>query len=160
MSMKKKPYAGANPFRGFVDVMSEMNRAQSSWMQRGRSTSAQSSRSAADPYVPPADIFAMGDDLVVRCEVAGVRKEDVNISVANGVLTIWGSRDNDLDDDQIVYYARERLYGQFRRTMLLPDGIDMDDISASTRNGLLEIRVHGGAASKPRTVPIVDEDDD
>lgn len=156
----KTPKSRHNPFRGFIDVMSEMNRAQSQWMLRGKGEPAQGGRSYAGAYVPPADIFALGDDLVVRCEVPGVRREDVTAAVANGVLTISGHRDSELDPEKVVYYCRERVYGTFRRSMLLPEGVDQDDIQATVRNGLLEITVKGGAAGKPHNIDIVDENED
>lgn len=155
----KAPKTRQNPFRGFLDVMSEMNRAQEEWMARGH-PSGGGSRSHAAAYVPPADIFALGDDLIVRCEIAGVRSEDVSVTVASNVLTISGHRESELDEDKVLYYTRERVYGEFRRAMLLPDGVDQSDINASVRNGLLEIRVAGGAAARPQAISVVDQNDE
>lgn len=157
--MAKTPKSGNNPFRGFLDVMSEANRAQEQWMTRGGSDS-HGGRSHAGAYVPPADIFALGSDLIVRCELPGVQRSDVSLTVASNVLTISGFRNSELDEDQVLYYTRERVYGEFRRAMLLPDGVDQSNINATVRNGLLEIRVSGGAAAKPHTINIVDENDD
>lgn len=154
----KIPKSRHNPFRGFLDVMSEMNRAQEQWMTRGKVSG--SGRTHAGAYVPPADIFAMGNDLIVRCEVAGVKSEDVSVTVASNVLTISGRRDSEINDDEVLYYTRERVYGEFRRAMILPDGVDESDINATVRNGLLEIRVAGGAAAKPHAIHVVDENED
>lgn len=154
----KEPKPGHNPFRGFVDLMSEMNRAQAQWMLRGKSAAGQAV-SGAGAYVPPTDIFAVGKDLVVRCEVPGVRKDEVSVSVSNGMLTISGYRDSELDEGQVTYYTRERVYGAFRRSMLLPEGVDESDVEAAFRNGLLEITVHGGAAARPKQINIAGEDD-
>ena len=156
----KEPKPGHNPFRGFVDLMSEMNRAQAQWMLRGKGGAAAPAASGAHAYVPPADIFAIGKDLVVRCEVPGVRKEEVSVSVSNGLLTISGYRDSELDESKVIYYTRERVYGTFRRSMLLPEGVEDSDVEAVFRNGLLEITVHGGAATKPKQISIAGEDDD
>lgn len=157
MANKPKKTPRPNPFRGFLDVMSEMNRAQEEWMNRGHVSGGGRSHAAA--YVPPADIFAQGDDLFVRCEVAGVRSDDVSVTVASNVLTISGHRHSELDEDEVLYYSRERVYGEFRRAMIVPDGVDQSDITATVRNGLLEIRVAGGAAAKPQTIHIVDQND-
>ncbi|MES1934984.1 Hsp20/alpha crystallin family protein [Salinisphaera hydrothermalis] len=154
----KVPKSGHNPFRGFLDVMSEMSRAQEEWMTRGKVSGRGRSHAAA--YVPPADIFALGDDLIVRCEVAGVKSEDVSVTVASNVLTISGRRDSELNENEVLYYTRERVYGEFRRSMILPDGVDQSDINATVRNGLLEIRVAGGAAAKPQSINVVDENED
>lgn len=155
----KVPKSKHNPFRGFLDVMSEMNRAQEEWMTRGHSGSG-GGRSHAAAYVPPADIYAIHNDLYVRCELAGVRREDVSVTVASNVLTISGERHSELNDDEVLYYTRERVYGAFRRSMILPDGVDQSDITASVRNGLLELRVAGGAAAKPQSIEIIDENED
>ena len=159
----KNPKSRHNPFRGFLDVMSETNRARSQWLTRtgeGGSGESDGGRSQAAAYVPPADIFATGNDLIVRCEVPGVRHADVSVTVSSGMLTISGYRDSELsNDNDVVYYTRERVYGAFRRSMLLPEGVEQDAIHAVVRNGLLEIRVSGGAAAKPQTINIVDESD-
>lgn len=148
-----------NPFRGFLDIMSEMNRAQEEWFNRGKSSGG-GERTLAAAYVPLADIFAIGNDLFVRCELAGVRLEDVSLAVTNNVLTISGERDSELEDKEVLYYTRERVYGEFRRAMILPDGVEQSDITASVRNGLLEIHVAGGAAAKPQNISITDHNDD
>ena len=79
-------------------------------------------RTHATAWIPTADIFAKGEDLVIRCELAGVEQEDVEVSLSGGVLTIDGERKGEPED--VSYYARERYYGHFRRSMNLPEGID------------------------------------
>ena len=129
-----------NPFRGLVDTMSEMARmreyAEGGGMEDQR-------RTHATAWVPTTDIFARDDDLVVRCELAGVARGDVEISLSGGVLTIHGERKGEPEASE--YYTRERYYGHFRRSMSLPEGISGDDISADFEDGLLEITVKGGA---------------
>ncbi|NNC23132.1 Hsp20/alpha crystallin family protein [Salinisphaera sp. USBA-960] len=151
------------PFRGFMDFMSEMNRAQTQFMLQhsGGDASAANSGAAAHShaYIPLADIFAQGNDLVIRCEVPGVRQDDIHLAVTNGVLTISGERHSELDEDHVAYYARERSYGDFRRDMMLPDGVKSNDVTAHTHNGLLEIVIAGGAASKTNDISITAKGD-
>jgi HSP20 family protein len=130
-----------NPFRGVMDTMSEMARMRE--YAEGSGGQEDQRRTHATAWVPTTDIFAVGDDLVIRCELAGVGPDDVEISLSEGALTIDGERTGAPETDD--YYARERYYGHFRRRMKLPEGIDGDDISASFENGLLEITVKGGA---------------
>lgn len=160
MSEKSKTavQVGRNPFRGFVDMMSEMNRVQTQWMLHGKGGHG-GEHSLASAYAPPVDIFAQGRDLVVRCELPGIKRDAVSVTVSNGLLTISGFRDSELDDRNVVFYTRERVYGAFRRNMVLPAGVDQDDIQASLKNGLLEVLVRGGAAAKPKNINIVEEDD-
>ncbi|HET7315191.1 Hsp20/alpha crystallin family protein [Salinisphaera sp.] len=147
-----------NPFRGFIDIMTETNRAREQWLTRATGDTAKGGRALATAYVPPTDIYALEGDLVVRIEVPGVRREDVSLTVSGGMLTVSGYRDSELDDN-VVYYTRERVYGTFRRSMLLPEGVQDSDVKASFCNGLLEIHVKGGAAARPRNIAIADDDD-
>lgn len=157
--MARTPKSRQNRFRGFLDMMSEMNRVQEQWMLHSNPPEDQQGRSEATAYVPPSDIFALGDDLIVRCEIPGVKYEDVSVSVASGVLTISGYRNSELDESQVVYYARERVYGAFRRSMMLPEGIDERHVAAKVRNGLLEITIQGAAATRHHSVPIEPDED-
>lgn len=156
--MAKTPKSRQNPFRGFLDMMSEMNRVQEQWMLNGRAQEDKQGRSEASAYVPPADIFALNEDVIIRCEIPGVRHEDVSVTVSSGVLTISGHRDSELDNANVVYYARERVYGAFRRSMILPEGVDEQHVVAKIRNGLLEITVHGAAAARHYNVQIEDQE--
>lgn len=130
-----------NPFRGLVDTMSEMARMRD-YAEGGGPGPEDQRRTHATAWVPTTDIFAMGDDLVMRCELAGVRREDVEISLSDGALIIDGERKGEPETTE--YYARERYYGRFRRRIKLPEGIDRSKIDASFENGLLEVTVRGG----------------
>ncbi len=129
-----------NPFRGLVDTMSEMARMRE--YAEGSGGQEDQRRTHATAWVPTTDIFAEGDDLKIRCELAGVGQEDVEISFFDGALTIEGERTG--APETTDFYARERYYGRFRRRLKLPQGIDKGAISASFENGLLEITVKGG----------------
>lgn len=144
---KRTQQQGQNPFRGFLDVMSEMNRMQHHWMLKDKPEMI-GDRTHATAWVPHADIFAVHGDLVIRCELAGMGSQEVDVTVSSGVLTISGERKNDLDESQVSFYTRERVYGAFRRSMILPEGVTQDDIVASMQNGLLEVTVKGGASSR------------
>ena len=128
-----------NPFRGIVDHMSEMARMREYAEGGGQE---EGPRTHATAWVPTTDIFAMDDDLMIRCELAGVEREDVEISLSGGALTIDGERKG--EPEATEYYARERYYGHFRRRIKLPEGVDGSKVSASFENGLLEVTVRGG----------------
>jgi HSP20 family protein len=130
-----------NPFRGLMDHMSEMTRMRE--YAEGGGGAEDQRRTHATAWIPTADIFAKGQDLVIRCELAGVEREDVEVSLAGGVLTIDGERKGEPED--VSYYSRERYYGRFRRTMTLPEGVEGDRITADFENGLLEVTVKGAA---------------
>ena len=129
-----------NPFRGIVDTMSEMSRMRE--YAEGGGGQEEGRRTHATAWVPTTDIFARGEDLLIRCELAGVRREDVEISLYGGALIIDGERKGEPETSE--YYARERYYGHFRRRIKLPEDIDRSRISASFEDGLLEVTVKGG----------------
>jgi HSP20 family protein len=145
----------SNPFRGFVDVMSEMNRMREVGRGGYEPGYEDRERTQASAWVPNADVFARGEDLVTKLELAGVEREDIDITLHDNTLTVSGEHESDLDDD-VSFYVHERFYGAFRRSMTLPAGIDASKIDASD-NGLLEITVKEGAAAKSKRIEIGDK---
>ena len=140
------------PFRGLFDAVAELNRMREFWTA---GVEARESRTHATAWIPTMDIFASGEDLVIRCELAGIGRDDVAISFEHGALTIDGERTGAPDEEGTIYYVRERHYGAFRRTINLPEGIDKGDIAASLGDGLLEVRVASGAArQEPERIEI------
>jgi HSP20 family protein len=133
-----------NPFRGLVDHMSEMSRMRE-YFEAGGQGQADQRRTHATAWVPTTDIFATGDDLVVRCELPGVSQDDIEITLPDGVLSISGERRSGLNEEDLTYYTRERSFGHFRRSISLPGGIDASKVSAAFEDGLLEITIQGGA---------------
>ena len=133
--------ARRNPFRGLMDHMSEMSRMRE-YIESGHEDQR---RTHATAWIPTTDIFARGDDLVIRCELAGVERDDIDITLSNGVLTISGERRSGLNEEELTYYTRERSFGYFRRSISLPDGIDGSRVNATFEEGLLEISIQGGA---------------
>ena len=147
-----------NPFHGVVDAISEWNRMRELGSGRiGPETGHEARRRThATAWVPSTDIFARGEDLVIRVSLSGVYPEDVEITFSNGVLTVSGERRSELDEGEVTFYVRERYYGALRRSVTLPAGVDEDDISADFENGLVAITVRGGAAAAepPRRIEI------
>jgi len=135
--------------------MSEMSRMRE--YAEGGAQEAQR-RTHATAWVPTTDITAEGNDLVIRCELAGVEREDIDIELIGDTLTISGERRSELSKE-VHFYTRERSFGHFRRSMNLPEGIDDDDVSASFKDGMLQVTVRGAAAAAPEPRRIVIEDE-
>ena len=134
--------------------MSEMSRMRE-YFETGQE---ERRRTHATAWVPTTDIFAEGDDLVIRCELAGVHREDIDIELTGDTLTISGERRSELSKE-VHFYTRERSFGHFRRSMNLPEGIDDDEVSASFKDGMLQVTVRGAAAAAPEPRRIVIEDE-
>jgi HSP20 family protein len=133
-------------FHGLFDTVAELNRMREFW--RAGIDAPQESRTHSTAWIPKMDIFAQGDDLVMRCELAGVARDEVDISLERNALTIFGERTGAPDVEDTGYYVRERQYGSFRRTINLPEGTERSSITAHLENGLLEITVVGGCAAR------------
>jgi HSP20 family protein len=131
-------------FHGLFDTVAEMGRMREFW--RAGVDPPQESRTHATAWIPRMDIFAADDDLVIRCELSGVTRDDVDLTLDHDALTIFGERTGAPDESDTTFYVRERHYGEFRRTVNLPEGTDRSSITASLEDGLLEIVVAGGAA--------------
>jgi HSP20 family protein len=139
------PAQKRRPFRELFDHFAEMQRMREYARHPGDAGGEPPSHETA--WVPTTDIFAHDDDLVIRCELAGVEPDDVEISLSRGVLLIWGERDPRPDQlGDVSYYVRERRFGAFRRSITLPERVTKDRLRASLENGLLEVIVTGGAA--------------
>jgi HSP20 family protein len=136
------PDKSQNPFSGVTDLFSELTRMREIGVRGSEHAREDRQRTHANAWVPPTDIVAQGEDLLLRVELAGVAPEDVHLSFSQGVLTVSGSRLTELeDDDPANFYVRERFYGEFRRSFTLPEGTVASSISAEFADGLVEVRV-------------------
>ncbi len=90
-------------------------------------------------YLVPMEVFERDGQTVVRLEVPGVETEDIDISLADGVLTIKGEKRHEEEIKEESYYHSERSYGSFHRTLSVPRGIDESKISATYDAGVLEV---------------------
>lgn len=101
---------------------------------------------------PALDVYQEGDEIVVEAEIPGVRKADLEIEVANSLLTIRGHRDRmeELKDEQ--FYRCERTYGSFSRSVDLPSDVDTTRAHAGLTDGVLSVRLPVTEEAKHKTV--------
>lgn len=119
-------------------------------MGGGAGTGTQEQRA----WTPSLDVHQEGDTMVICAEVAGIDPDQVDISVEDDVLTISGSREDHNEVEEGQWIRRERHWGQFRRSVSLPPGVDPEQIQASARNGLIEVRVPRPAQVGAHRVPL------
>ena len=107
-------------------------------------------------WSPGIDVFEKDNRLVTRLDLPGVKKENLKVEVADGMLTISGERKNETEEKTDSYYRREREYGNFYRTVPLPDGVKFEEVKATFADGVLEVSVPLPAKVEPkaRTVEI------
>jgi len=90
---------------------------------------------------PEIEAFQRGDKFVIRADVPGLNKDDIKVEVLDNVLCISGERRSETERNEGDYYARERSYGSFCRTVALPTGAKTESASASFDKGVLQIEV-------------------
>ncbi len=105
-------------------------------------------------WVPPVDVAETQEKILVRVEVPGMKQEDIQIEFENGLLTLKGERKLVKEDNGLTYHRVERAYGNFNRTFTLPRTVDPEKISASYRDGVLEIEVPKKEEAKPKQIKI------
>ena len=92
-------------------------------------------------WAPKVDVVTKDNKLVTRVDLPGVKREDVNVEMTDGMLTLSGERNKDTKEEKDNYFREEREYGSFCRTVPLPKGVKADDVKATFTNGVLEVTV-------------------
>ena len=108
----------------------------------------------ANRWMPRVDVFDQENALMVRSEVPGIDPESIEITVEGGTLSIKGERSFETEDTKANYHRKEIFEGSFERTILLPEGIDPEGVTASSKNGVLEISIPKKAEILPRKVSV------
>ncbi|HUF54096.1 MAG TPA: Hsp20/alpha crystallin family protein [Dehalococcoidia bacterium] len=102
----------------------------------------------------PVDIAENDSDIVVKAVLPGVKADDVEITVSEGVLTIRGESRTEETTDKENYHRREIRYGAFARSMPLPARVDQDQADAEFKDGLLTVRLPKAEDARPRSIKV------
>ncbi len=103
---------------------------------------------------PAVDVFEEGDDVVVKAEVPGAKKDEIEVNLNGSMLTISGTKERSDEVKEENYYRCERSYGGFARTVELPAEVQHDKARASFKDGVLEIRLPRTAEAKKKSVKV------
>jgi HSP20 family protein len=105
-------------------------------------------------WVPAVDLYEDKDNLVVRAEVPGMKKEDIEISLHDGYLTLSGERKQEQKYESAEAYRSERFLGRFQRTINLPCQVDADKIKATYTDGVLTVTLPKAEEAKPKQIQV------
>jgi HSP20 family protein len=105
-------------------------------------------------FTPAADVKEDTDAYIVQVEVPGIAQDSINITLQENVLTIRGEKAAKQDNTEGQFRRVERAYGLFARSLSLPRGIDSNGVTASLRDGVLEVRLPKQEEAKPRQINI------
>jgi HSP20 family protein len=137
-----------DPFRELEDVSNRLNRMFN--LTRG---DAREALTSAD-WVPAVDIVETPEEYLLKVECPEVKKDELKVSVENGVLNIQGERKREEEEKDKKFHRVERYYGSFMRSFALPENVDDTKVSADFKEGLLNVHVPKSEKSKPRAIDI------
>jgi HSP20 family protein len=138
-----------DPFREFAQLQDRINRVFNDTYRpdEGLMTSG--------AWVPPVDIYQNGDhEVVIKAELPDLTREDIDITVDNGTLTLKGEKKLSQEVKEEQFHRIERRYGTFSRSFSLPQTVDTGKVAAEYKNGVLTIRLPMREEAKPRSVKI------
>lgn len=127
--------------------MDEFLREYSPFITRAR-------RDDKNAWTPTANISETSKEYLIKAELPEVKKEDVKITLTDGVITISGERKQEKEEKDSNEIRIESFYGTFSRSFSLPDNVDTKGIRAETKDGVLRVHVPKMEAAKPKTIAI------
>ena len=137
------------PLREFAVMQDRLNRLFGNVYLRDEDTGFRGT------WVPPVDIFETDKhDLVLRAELPGMTREDIEVTVENGTIVIKGEKKFDPEVKEEHYRRIERTYGAFQRSFTLPNTVDATKVAAEYKNGVLTITLPFKEEAKPRTINV------
>jgi HSP20 family protein len=105
-------------------------------------------------WTPALDIFEDKDNLVVRAEVPGMKKEEIEISLHDGTLSISGERKGESRNETSEVYRSERYFGRFQRSVSLPAPVNADKVKAQYKDGILTVTLPKTEEAKPKQIDV------
>jgi HSP20 family protein len=104
--------------------------------------------------VPSVDIVDKDDELVVRAELPGVDRDNLDVTVVDRTLTIRGTQREEKEEKKKDFYRKEIRSGEFSRSVLLPADVDADKAGASYKDGVIELHLPKATESRRRKIPL------
>jgi HSP20 family protein len=111
-------------------------------------------RESLGNWCPPVDIYEDKDEVVLKAELPGMKKEEIDVRVENNILTLHGQRKREKEEKEDGYFRSERAYGTFSRSFTLPTTVDVKKISASYKDGILAVQLPKLEETKPKQIDV------
>ncbi len=109
---------------------------------------------ATGSWAPPLDLHEDEDRITVRLELAGVKKEDFDVSLTDDVLTISGERKSEEDRREGESFRSERVFGSFSRSVTLPSPVKAGEVNAAYEDGILTVTLPKAEEARPRKIEV------
>jgi len=137
------------PFESLNRIQSRINDLFDETFGRPRLT-----QPATNLWYPAVDILESKDAYLIRAELPGMKKDDFNVEIKDGTLTLSGERKFEEPANGVEYHRVERVSGRFTRSFYLPQTVKQDGIKAVYRDGILEIHVPKADEARPRQISV------
>lgn len=140
-----------DPFNEMERIQGEMNRLFNTSLMRGgdRDTGLQEG-----VWSPAIDIHDSKDNILVKADIPGLKKEDIEVTVQGDALIIKGQKSREKETKDKDYIRTERFYGAFHRAIRLPAEIQADKVEASYKNGVLELVLPKSEKARPKQIKL------
>jgi HSP20 family protein len=136
-------------FGGLTDLRDEIDRL----FEAPLSDLAQTSRLLSG-WTPPLDVYEDKDNIYVKVELPGMKKEDIDLSLHDGSLSISGERQSEGRYEDAEMYRAERFFGRFQRTVSLPTPVATEKVKAQYKEGILTITLPKTEEAKPKHIDV------
>lgn len=140
---------GMDLFDNLEDIQREMNRLFDFRLNRPGKSGV-----SATEWMPAVDVVDEKDQIRVKADLPGLKKEEIGVSVDNGILTIKGEKKEEKETKEKEYIRSERYYGAFHRSFTLPVGVDAQKVNAGYKDGVLEITLPKKEDAKSKQIKV------
>ena len=145
-----------SPFRTMQRMADEMDRMFDDFGFGRRWLRPSSRETGAELWAPEVEVFQKNNELTIRADLPGLKREDVTVDITDNDITIQGERKHEKEEEREGYYRSERGYGSFCRVIPLPEGAISEQAKANFKDGVLEITMPAPPASKGRRLEIAE----
>ena len=141
-----------NPFKEMEEAQNRLTRFFG--LSPERETNGGRELMTVAEWAPSVDISEDDKEWLVKADLPEVKKEDVKVTVENGVLTVTGERKFEKEEKTKKYHRIENSYGNFFRSFTLPDGAEGSKVNAEFKDGVLKVHLPKGEKAKPKSIEV------
>jgi HSP20 family protein len=143
-----------DPFRELEEMGERFSRILPTVGRMGRVPEAGREAMTVPDWAPMVDIVETKDEYLIKAELPEVKREDVKVSVENGVLTLRGERKMEKEEKDKKVHRIERYYGSFLRTFTVPEEVEEAKVKAEFKDGLLYVHLPKTERAKPKAIEV------
>jgi HSP20 family protein len=143
-----------DPFRELEELGERMNRVWGAFGRPSRIPEMGREALTVPDWSPMVDITETEGEYLVKAEIPEVKREEVKVTVEDGVLTIEGERKKEKEEKGKKFHRVERYYGSFLRTFTVPDNVDEAKVKAEFKDGILNVHLPKTEMAKPKAIEV------